>query len=73
MCCSPLGEQAVSPADVEVVRDLGVCVVDCSWAKLDDIPFSRIRGKHERLCTVTPPSSTHTILIIVLDALLLSQ
>ena len=46
---SPLGKQAVAAGDREIVRDLGVCVVDCSWARLDDVPFSKIRGKYERL------------------------
>lgn len=48
---SPLGEVAVSAADREIVETLGIAVVDCSWAKLDDVPFSAIRGKHERLRT----------------------
>jgi pre-rRNA-processing protein TSR3 len=39
----------VSPADKEIVESLGIAVVDCSWAKLDDVPFSKIRGKFERL------------------------
>ena len=50
---SPLGQQAVSAADREIVRELGVCVVDCSWAKLDEVPFKKIRGKYERLCNLS--------------------
>ena len=46
----PKGEQAVSAADHDVVAERGISVVDCSWAKLDDVPFAKIRGKHERLC-----------------------
>lgn len=46
---SPLGKEAVSPADTDIVAELGICVVDCSWAKLDEVPFSQIRGPHERL------------------------
>src|SRR5688572_13489769 len=54
-CCqrldvSPLGEQSVSAEDKAIVEELGISVVDCSWAKLDDVPFAKIRGKYERLC-----------------------
>jgi len=46
---SPLATQLVSPADAATVRQLGVCVIDCSWARLDDVPFARLRSRHERL------------------------
>lgn len=46
---SPLGKQAVSKADRGVVAEFGISVVDCSWAKLDEVPFSKIRGPFERL------------------------
>lgn len=48
---SPLAQIAISPADRSIVEELGVSVIDCSWAKLDSVPFAKIRGKHERLCT----------------------
>jgi len=46
---SPMGQQAVSSADKEIVEKYGVCVVDCSWAQLDKIPFSKMKSNHDRL------------------------
>eukprot|EP00967_Tisochrysis_lutea_P091234 scaffold130902_cov30-Tisochrysis_lutea.AAC.5 len=46
---TPQGKQAVSPADYQCVVESGVCVVDCSWARLDDVPFSKLRGGQPRL------------------------
>ena len=46
---SPLATQLVSPADTATVSQLGICVIDCSWARLDDVPFARMRSRHERL------------------------
>jgi hypothetical protein len=47
---TPMGVQAVSPADCDVVRDHGICVVDCSWAHIDTVPFGKLKGSFPRLC-----------------------
>lgn len=41
--------QCVSPTDREIIRDYGCAVVDCSWARLDDTPFNRMKTPHPRL------------------------
>eukprot|EP01116_Phalansterium_solitarium_P021554 TRINITY_DN6755_c0_g1_i2.p1 TRINITY_DN6755_c0_g1~~TRINITY_DN6755_c0_g1_i2.p1 ORF type:complete len:409 (+),score=148.59 TRINITY_DN6755_c0_g1_i2:1329-2555(+) len=46
---SPRGEVSVSPADKEIVAQFGISVIDCSWAKLDAIPFAKMRGGFDRL------------------------
>ncbi|EGW33443.1 uncharacterized protein SPAPADRAFT_60797, partial [Spathaspora passalidarum NRRL Y-27907] len=46
---SPNGKSIVCPNDRELVEENGAAVVECSWARLDEIPFNKIGGKHERL------------------------
>lgn len=46
---SPNGKGVVCPDDKEIVEKFGAAVVECSWARLDEVPFNKIGGKHERL------------------------
>lgn len=46
---TPNGKGFVCPNDTEVVEQYGAAVVECSWARLDEIPFNKIGGKYERL------------------------
>lgn len=39
----------VSPSDRELVEEFGVAVVECSWARMEEIPWSRIGGRCQRL------------------------
>lgn len=46
---SPNGKSVICPNDRSIVEEYGASVVECSWARLDEIPFNKIGGKHERL------------------------
>ncbi|RXW21699.1 hypothetical protein EST38_g4142 [Candolleomyces aberdarensis] len=46
---SPKATQIVSPADKDIILAGGVAVVECSWARLDEVPFNKIASPHERL------------------------
>lgn len=46
---SPNGNGVVCPNDRAIVEEHGASVVECSWARLDEVPFNKIGGKHERL------------------------
>ncbi|PSR76269.1 hypothetical protein PHLCEN_2v8563 [Hermanssonia centrifuga] len=46
---SPKGKLVVSPSDREIVETHGLAVVECSWARLDEVPFGKIASPHERL------------------------
>ncbi|KAK3014002.1 hypothetical protein RJ639_010187 [Escallonia herrerae] len=40
---SPAGRQCVSKEDYSLMNRKGLAVVDCSWARLDDVPFTKLR------------------------------
>ncbi|KAI9847269.1 MAG: ribosome biogenesis protein tsr3 [Sclerophora amabilis] len=46
---SPNAKRTLSPIDREVMEQFGVAVVECSWARVKEVPFGKIGGKHERL------------------------
>lgn len=49
---SPVGTQCVSKADHPIVQRKGLAVVDCSWARLSDVPFAKLRCGAPRLCKI---------------------
>lgn len=46
---SPQGTQSVSPADLPILLKSGISLIDCSWARLDEIPFRQMQAGHHRL------------------------
>mmetsp|Transcript_24298 Transcript_24298/g.36717 ORF Transcript_24298/g.36717 Transcript_24298/m.36717 type:complete len:386 (-) Transcript_24298:232-1389(-) len=46
---SPNATASVSPADASILDEFGLSVIDCSWARLAEIPFSQMRAGHHRL------------------------
>ncbi|KAG0449697.1 hypothetical protein HPP92_027129 [Vanilla planifolia] len=46
---SPMGTQCVSKEDHLFIKRKGLAVVDCSWARLKDVPFVKLRCPAPRL------------------------
>ncbi|KAL4797274.1 hypothetical protein BDV19DRAFT_51364 [Aspergillus venezuelensis] len=46
---SPNAKKIVSPADRNLMEQYGAAVVECSWVRVKEVPWSRIGGKCERL------------------------
>ncbi|MQL96564.1 hypothetical protein Taro_029236 [Colocasia esculenta] len=46
---SPVGRQCVSKEDHLLIKNKGLAVVDCSWARLNDVPFVKLRCTAPRL------------------------
>ena len=48
---SPMGTVAVSPTDRSILQLSGLSLIDCSWARLSEIPFSQMNptSSHHRL------------------------
>lgn len=47
---SPNAKKVVSPADKDILEQYGAAVVECSWVRIKEVPWSKIGGKCERLC-----------------------
>ncbi|KAJ2007857.1 ribosome biogenesis protein tsr3 [Coemansia thaxteri] len=46
---SPQGQQVVSRADLPIMQQFGAAMIDCSWARVEEVPFNRIKAHHNRL------------------------
>lgn len=46
---SPNAKQTISPADRPLMEQYGAAVVECSWARVKEVPWPKIGGKCERL------------------------
>ncbi|KAI9045778.1 ribosome biogenesis TSR3 family protein [Aspergillus affinis] len=46
---SPNAKKILSPADSELLEQFGAAVVECSWVRVKEVPWSRIGGRCERL------------------------
>ncbi|EER43677.1 RLI and DUF367 domain-containing protein [Histoplasma capsulatum var. duboisii H88] len=46
---SPNAKRTISPADNELLEQYGAAVVECSWVRTQEVPWSKIGGKCERL------------------------
>ena len=57
----PKGTRVISPSDREIILSSGLAVVECSWARLDDVPFGKIASPHERLCEFSLYPSTRRL------------
>jgi len=40
---SPFGSQTMNPGDLEIVLKNGIRVVDCSWARLEEVPWRKLK------------------------------
>lgn len=56
---TPKGKKILSPADREVLDQYGAAVVEASWNRIEEVPFGRIGGKCERLCTTARSCSSY--------------
>ncbi|KAL7637292.1 UNVERIFIED_CONTAM: hypothetical protein RMT77_012017 [Armadillidium vulgare] len=49
VCLTPVAVEYISKEDAEVLKGNGVAVVDCSWARLQDTPFNKMKSSRPRL------------------------
>ncbi|KAI6088296.1 DUF367-domain-containing protein [Hypoxylon rubiginosum] len=46
---TPNGKHKLSPADKELMEQYGAAVVECSWARTQEVQWNKVGGKCERL------------------------
>jgi ribosome biogenesis protein Tsr3 len=45
----PNAKRTISPADRDLMEQFGTAVVECSWVRIKEVPWSKIGGQCERL------------------------
>mgnify|MGYP000037489715 FL=1 len=45
---SPYATKPVSCEDVPIIQNQGICLIECSWAKIDQLNFRRLHNGNER-------------------------
>lgn len=46
---TPTGTRCVCPTDKDIIKDKGLAVVDCSWARINETPIAQLKSGHPRL------------------------
>ena len=46
---SPHGDKIVSKEDLHLVQSIGISVIDCSWARVQELPIKQIKSGCHRL------------------------
>eukprot|EP00940_MAST-03C_sp_MAST-3C-sp2_P001721 g1721.t1 len=46
---SPRGKGSVCKKDLDIIKTKGLSVIDCSWARLSEVPFDKLKGGSHRL------------------------
>ncbi|KAG5675106.1 hypothetical protein PVAND_005035 [Polypedilum vanderplanki] len=46
---SPIGTLTVSPQDRSIIESNGIAVIDCSWARIEETPFTKMKSPYPRL------------------------
>ena len=54
---SPNAKTLLNPSDRPLLEQFGAAVVECSWKRVEEVPFSRIGGKCERLLPYLLPAN----------------
>lgn len=54
---SPKAKTILSPADKPLLEQYGAAVVECSWKRVEEVPFARLGGKCERLLPYLLPAN----------------
>ena len=46
---SPFAQIPISPSDGPLIEQKGICLIDCSWARVSEVNFNRLHNGKERV------------------------